>query len=112
MTTPDYWRVHLDLDAYDTAAWPSEVRAVLRGDREVVLARVDHYPNRTVVTFEATGYVVASAQWLPGAGHFGSGRWEIYGPDCDRATYYTTTADAIGALYGFVLENIEKGIKT
>ena len=107
MTTPDYWRIHPpELDEAAEFFETGRLRPV-----RAVVARVDHYPNRTVVTFEATDYVVAVAQWLPGAGGHGSGRWEVYGPDCDPGDYHTT-ADAIGALYGFVLENIEKGIKS
>lgn len=110
MTTPDYWRIHLAADAYEAANFNAVPWRDVQRRAAPVVARVDHYPNRTVVTFEATGYVVAVAQWLPGAGGRGSGRWEVYGPDCDPGDYHTT-ADAIGALYGFVLENIEKGIK-
>src|SRR5687768_8767186 len=83
MTTPDYWRVHVNVDECDVANWDSLKRAQIR---DAVLARVDHYPNRTVVTFEATGYVVAVAQWLPGAGHFGSGLWRSTGPTVTRLT--------------------------
>lgn len=97
MVKPDIWRVHLD----------PEVHGGDLVNTEPVEARVDHYPNRFLVTFLRTGYVVASAQWRPEFKN-GRGTWEVYGPDAESQRHYSTS-DAVGAAYGFMLEFLERG---